>query len=113
MPKTAISLTESFNLLDAESVAGAVGDLGGVHAGLGVGVVHIESPVLAVGVVVHGDAIDGLDVQAVLAVLALDQAQFGQASPTVAASVWISKSVWLPSASTTAKEKTVAPSPST
>ena len=62
-------------LLCLEGVGRAGGDVGGVYAGGGILVVHIECPVLAVLIVVHGDAVDGLDIQAVLAVLARDQAK--------------------------------------
>ena len=47
-------------LLDLEGVGGTGSDVGGIHTGGGVFAVHIERPVLAVLVIVHGEAV-GID----------------------------------------------------
>ena len=64
--------------LDLEHIGLAVNDGGGVHAGHGVLVVDVECPVGGVHIPVSGDAVDGLDVQAVLAFFAFHQAQLQQ-----------------------------------
>ena len=59
-------------------VGGTLHHRGGIHAGLGVFAVHIESPVGLLGVPISGDAIDGIDVQTVITDLSLDQLQSKQ-----------------------------------
>ena len=51
-----------------QGVGNAGLDLGLVHAGHGVGTVHIEGPVHAVGVIVQGLAVYGLDIRMVTAI---------------------------------------------
>ena len=62
-------------LFHPEGIYRAVGNTGLVRAGGGVFAVDVEGPVHAVLVIVGGDAVDGLDVQTVAALLAGYHAQ--------------------------------------
>src|SRR5699024_2505266 len=80
MANTAISrmLRPPLRGLADKAVAAAVGHGRGVNARDGVTAVNVERPVVAVGVVVGDYAVDGLDEQAELALLAFEQAVFLQ-----------------------------------